>query len=60
MISIVTLGLLCFSFFSNAQSLNCGGAFPAIDHSGDKPNWFNQYYFQLTWISHLDFTNKKE
>ncbi|MDX2174296.1 MAG: DUF2490 domain-containing protein [Bacteroidota bacterium] len=20
-----------------------------------KQNWFNQYYFQLTWISHLDF-----
>lgn len=25
-----------------------------------KANWFNQYYFQLTWISHLDFTKKKE
>ena len=25
-----------------------------------KTNWFNQYYFQLTWISHLDFTKKKE
>lgn len=25
-----------------------------------KTNWFNQYYFQLTWISHLDFKNKKE
>lgn len=23
-------------------------------------NWFNQYYFQLTWISHLDFRKKKE
>lgn len=22
--------------------------------------WFNQYYFQLTWISHLDFKKKKE
>jgi hypothetical protein len=25
-----------------------------------KTNWFNQYYFQLTWISHLDFKKKKE
>jgi hypothetical protein len=25
-----------------------------------KANWFNQYYFQLTWISHLDFSKKKE
>jgi hypothetical protein len=25
-----------------------------------KSNWFNQYYFQLTWISHLDFRKKKE
>lgn len=25
-----------------------------------KTNWFNQYYFQLTWISHLNFTKKKE
>lgn len=22
-------------------------------------NWFNQYYFQLTWISHLDFRKKQ-
>lgn len=22
-------------------------------------NWFNQYYFQLTWISHLDFQKNK-
>lgn len=22
-------------------------------------NWFNQYYFQLTWISNLDFSKKK-
>lgn len=22
--------------------------------------WFNQYYFQLTWISYLDFKRKKE
>lgn len=25
-----------------------------------KQSWFNQYYFQLTWISHLDFRKKKE
>ncbi len=25
-----------------------------------KTNWFNQYYFQVTWISHLDLTKKKE
>lgn len=25
-----------------------------------KTNWFNQYYFQLTWISHIDFRKKKE
>lgn len=25
-----------------------------------KTNWFNQYYLQLTWISHLDFSKKKE
>jgi hypothetical protein len=25
-----------------------------------KTNWFNQYYLQLTWISHLDFRKKKE
>jgi hypothetical protein len=25
-----------------------------------KTNWFNQYYFQLTWISHSDFRKKKE
>jgi len=25
-----------------------------------KSNWFNQYYFQLTWISHLDFRKTKE
>ncbi len=25
-----------------------------------KTNWFNQYYFQLTWISHLGLTKKKE
>lgn len=31
-----------------------------ITWSIGKPNWFNQYYFQLTWISHLDFTKKKE
>jgi hypothetical protein len=23
-------------------------------------SWFNQYYFQVTWISHLDFKKKKE
>jgi hypothetical protein len=23
-------------------------------------NWFNQYYFQLTWISHLNFIKKYE
>ncbi len=23
-------------------------------------NWFNQYYFQVTWISHLDFRKEKE
>ncbi len=23
-------------------------------------NWFNQYYFQLTWVSHIDFRKKKE
>jgi hypothetical protein len=22
-------------------------------------NWFHQYYLQLTWISHIDFTNPK-
>ena len=22
-------------------------------------NWFNQYYFQITWISHIDFRKKK-
>lgn len=31
-----------------------------ITWSIGKPNWFNQYYFQLTWISHLNFTKKKE
>ena len=25
-----------------------------------KQSWFNQYYFQLTWISQLDFRKKKE
>lgn len=25
-----------------------------------KQSWFNQYYLQLTWISHLDFRKKKE
>ncbi len=25
-----------------------------------KTSWFNQYYLQLTWISHLDFKRKKE
>lgn len=24
-----------------------------------KTNWFNQYYFQITWISHLDFRKGK-
>jgi hypothetical protein len=24
-----------------------------------KQNWFNQYYFQLTWINHLDFRKKQ-
>ncbi len=23
-------------------------------------NWFNQYYFQVTWINHLDFRKRKE
>lgn len=23
-------------------------------------DWFNQYYFQFTWINHLDFTEKKQ
>ena len=31
-----------------------------ITWSIGKPNWFNQYYFQLTWINHLDFRKKKE
>lgn len=25
-----------------------------------KNNWFNQYYFQVTWINHLDFTKKNK
>jgi hypothetical protein len=25
-----------------------------------KSSWFNQYYFQLTWINHLDFRKKDE
>ena len=25
-----------------------------------KANWFNQYYLQITWSSHLDFRKKKE
>lgn len=25
-----------------------------------KQSWFNQYYFQFTWISHLDFRKNKE
>jgi hypothetical protein len=25
-----------------------------------KTNWFNQYYLQLTWISHLDFSKKQK
>ena len=31
-----------------------------ITWSIGKPNWFNQYYLQLTWISHLYFRKKKE
>lgn len=31
-----------------------------ITWSIGKPYWFNQYYFQLTWINNLDFTKKKE
>jgi hypothetical protein len=23
-------------------------------------NWFHQYYLQLTWVSHLDFTGPKQ
>lgn len=25
-----------------------------------KTNWFNQYYFQLSWINHLDFRKNKQ
>lgn len=25
-----------------------------------KTNWFNQYYFQITWVNFLDFTKKNE
>lgn len=31
-----------------------------ITWSIGKPNWFNQYYFQLSWISHLSLNRKKE
>ena len=44
---VLVLAITIIASSINAQSINVG-------------SWFNQYYFQLTWISHLDFRIKKE
>lgn len=66
---ILLLITLFYTPTINAQSIHVDGVFPTIDHSGTisnkfnyslfrNNNWFNKYYLQLTWISHLYFQKK--
>jgi len=40
------------------NKLETGPLYITWNTGGD--NWYNQYYWQLTWLSHIDFTKRSK